>query len=64
MVVPTPNIKDIMDSTRKSYFLFRSNRALVSEITALKSFDQKLAVLGCYFFCRACRKQRVKCHTV
>ena len=62
MVVATPNIKDIMDST--IFLYFRSNWTLLSEITASKSFDKKLAVLACDCFCRAHRKHRVKRHTV
>ena len=50
MIVTTPNIKDMMDSTRKSYFYFRPNWTLVSEIIASKGFDKKLAVLACNFF--------------
>ena len=51
VVIPTENIKDIMDSTRKSYFFeFHLNWSLVSEIIASKSLDKKLAVLVCNFF--------------
>ena len=51
MVIPTPNIKDIMDSTRKSYFFeFRLDRSLVSEIIASKSYDKKLTVPACNLF--------------